>query len=407
MGNDMTPGQSFSRRLVLAGGSAWASGARAQRGLAAIRIGVLWDRSGAGAVTSGLDQIVSGRLAVDDFGHLSRGYPVELVDAEFERRPDQAVAIARKWFDESNLAAIVDLPGTAAPVQVQELARARGRTVMNTSSVNAALTGAACAATATHWMDDTVALTRAMTIGMAAGGVNSWFLVVPDDTLGLAFQADATVAIEGSGGRLVGFVRYPSDSTSFARPLASARESGAAAIGLCAMGPALVAQVRQAREMGLFDARKAICAYAATIRDVHALGAREAQGLWVATGFYWNRNEQTRSFSFRFIEITGRMPDKSYAATYTAIGHFLRIVKALDSVDAAIANAAMRREPVYFFGDSGRVRIDGRVTLDMGLYRVKAQEAVREPWDYYEPVRTISAADVFRPRAKGGCALTP
>ena len=278
---------------------------------------------------------------------------------------------------------------------------------MNTSSVNAALTGAACAPTATHWMDDTVALTRAMTIGMSAGGVNTWFLVVPDDTLGLAFQADATVAIESSGGRVVGFVRYPSDSTSFARPLASARDSEAAAIGLCAMGPPLVAQVRQAREMGLFDASKAICAYAATIRDVHALGAPEAQGLWLTTGFYWNRNEQTRSFSFRFNEITSRMPDKSYAVTYTAIGHFLRIVKALDTVDAAVANAAMRREPVYFFGDNGRVRIDGRVMLDMGLYRVKAQEAVREPWDYYEPIRTISAADVFRPRAKGGCALAP
>lgn len=407
MGNGVTAGRSFSRRAMLASGSIWASRVGAQGSLPVIRIGVLWDRSGVGAATSGLDQIVSARLAVADFGHLSRGYPVELVDAEFERRPDQAVTIARKWFDESNLAAIVDLPGTAAPAQVQELARVRGRTVMNTSSVNAALTGAACAPTATHWMDDTVALTRAMTIGMSAGGVNTWFLVVPDDTLGLAFQADATVAIESSGGRVVGFVRYPSDSTSFARPLASARDSVAAAIGLCAMGPPLVAQVRQAREMGLFDASKAICAYAATIRDVHALGAPEAQGLWLTTGFYWNRNEQTRSFSFRFNEITSRMPDKSYAVTYTAIGHFLRIVKALDTVDAAVANAAMRREPVYFFGDNGRVRIDGRVMLDMGLYRVKAQEAVREPWDYYEPIRTISAADVFRPRAKGGCALAP
>ena len=407
MGNGVTAGRSFSRRAILASGPILASRVAARGSLPVIRIGVLWDRSGVGAVTSGLDQIVSARLAVADFGHLSRGYPVELVDAEFERRPDQAVTIARKWFDESNMAAIVDLPGTAAPVQVQELARARGRTVMNTSSVNAALTGVACAPTATHWMDDTVALTQAMTIGMAAGGVNTWFLVVPDDTLGLAFQAGATVAIESSGGRVVGFVRYPSDSTSFARPLASARDSVAAAIGLCAMGPPLVAQVRQAREMGLFDASKAICAYAATIRDVHALGAPEAQGLWLTTGFYWNRNEQTRLFSFRFNEITSRMPDKSYAVTYTAIGHFLRIVKALDTVDAAVANAAMRREPVYFFGDNGRVRIDGRVMLDMGLYRVKAQEAVRQPWDYYEPIRTISAADVFRPRPKGGCALAP
>src|SRR5580658_9321534 len=113
------------RRGFLGGLSALASPflarrASAQGGIPTVRIGVLWDRSGAGAVTSGLDQIVAARLAVDDFGQFSRGYPIDLVDAEFERRPDAAADIARKWFEHDSVAAIVDLPGTAAPVRVQQ-----------------------------------------------------------------------------------------------------------------------------------------------------------------------------------------------------------------------------------------------------------------------------------------------
>lgn len=395
------------RRAILAGVPALMSRARAQTGLPVVRIGVLWDRTGTGAVTSGLDQIVAARLAVDDFGHLSRGYPVELLDGEFERRPDQAVAIARKWFDEEAVAAIVDLPGTAAPVQVQELARARDRTVLNTGSFNAALTGASCSPTATHWMEDTRALTRAMTLGMVAEGVKSWFLVVPDDVMALAFQADATAAIESTGGRIVGFARHPADGGSATRPLTSARESGADAIGLCAMGNALTAQIRTARDLGLFDRSKAVCAYAAGIKDIHALGARESHGLWIVTGFYWDRTDRTRSFASRFNEVTGRMPDKPYAATYAAIEHFLRLVEAADMIGGAALNVGLRREPAYFFGVNGRLRIDGRLLLDVGLYRVKSPEEVSGAWDYYKQIRVIPAADVFRPVARGSCSLTP
>jgi len=397
------------RRTVLAGLSAAAlsSRAKAQGKLPTVRIGVLWDRSGAGAVTSGLDQIVAARLAVDDFGQFSRGYPIDLVDAEFERRPDQAGDIARKWFEHDGVAAIVDLPGTAAPVRVQELARTHDRTVMNTSSFNAALTGVSCTPTATHWFEDTRALTTAMTVGLAAEGIKTWFLVAPDDVTGLAFQTDAAAAIETAGGRVLGFARHPSDAMTFAPALISARESGADAIGLCAMGPSLATQIREARGLGLFEKSKAICAYAGCIKDIHAMGPLEARDVWLVTGFYWNQNERTRAFSRRFNELTGRMPDKPYAATYAAVGDFLRIVESSDTIDGAAVNVGLRREPVYFFGSNGRFRVDGTLLLDVGLFRVKPPDQVTEVWDYYQPIRTISATDVFRSPARGGCPLSP
>ena len=372
-----------------------------------VRIGVLWDRSGVGAETSGLDQIVAARLAIDDFGQFSRGYPIDLVDAEFERRPDQAEQIARQWFERDGVAAIVDLPGTAAPVRVQDVARAHDRTVLNTSSFNDALTGASCSPTATHWLEDTRALTMAMTLGLKAEGMKTWFLVAPDDVTGLAFQADATAAIESTGGRVVGFARHPADATSFVSALTSARDSGADAIGLCAMGAPLATQIREARDLGLFEKSKAVCAYAASIKDVHAMGPLEARDLWLVSGFYWDQNDRTRAFSNRFNELTGRMPDKPYAATYAAVEHFLRGVEASDTIDGAALNLGMRREPVYFFGSNGQFRVDGTLLLNIGLYQVKPPDQVTEVWDYYKPVRVISASDVFRPVAHAACPLSP
>jgi branched-chain amino acid transport system substrate-binding protein len=399
--------RALSRRTILAGLPALIPRAWAQDGLPSIRIGVLWDRSGVGAVTSGLDQIVAARLAIDDFGRFSRGYPIDLVDAEFERRPDQAVDIARQWFEREKVAAIVDVPGTAAAVQVQQLARTENRTVMNTGSLNAALTGAACSATATHWLEDTRDLTMAMTLGLAADGVKTWFLVVPDDLTGLAFQAGATAAIESTGGRVVGFAVHPADATQFTVALTSALRSGADAVGLCTMGTSLAAQIREARALGLFEKIKAVCAYAASIKDIHAVGPLEARDLRIVTGFYWNQNDLTRSFSNRFNEVTGRMPDKPYAATYAAIGQFLRIVEATDTIDGAAVNTALRRESAYFFGANGRFRIDGRLLLDVGLYRVKPPDDVAAAWDYYKSVRTVPAMDVFRQTTRGVCSLPP
>ena len=406
------PGLTLRRRSVLAGLSATVSAslplrAKAQAGLPAVRIGVLWDRSGSAAVTSGLDQVVAARLAVDDFGQFSRGYAIDLVDAEFERRPDQAENIARRWFEREGVAVIVDLPGTAAPVRVQDLARADNRTVMNTGSFNAALTGTACSPTATHWLEDTRALTMAMTLGLAAEGMKTWFLVAPDDVTGVALQTGATAAIETTGGRVLGFARYPADAANFVPALTGARDAGADAVGLCASGAALASQIRAGRGLGLFDKVKAVCAYAGCIKDIHEMGPLEARDLWLVTGFYWNQNERTRSFAHRFRELTGRMPDKPYAATYAAVEHFLRGVELSDTIDGLALNAELHRQPVYFFGSSGRLRVDGTLLLDVGLFRVKPPDQAGEAWDYYKPIRTIPAADVFRPPAGGGCALPP
>jgi branched-chain amino acid transport system substrate-binding protein len=53
----------------------------------------------------------------------------------------------------------------------------------------------------------------------------------------------------------------------------------------------------------------------------------------------------------------------------------------------------------------GKVRIDGRMVHDMYLFQVKSPAESKEPWDYYNLLRTIPVDQAFRPLDQGGCPL--
>ena len=76
----------------------------------------------------------------------------------------------------------------------------------------------------------------------------------------------------------------------------------------------------------------------------------------------------------------------------------------MGKADAAAINLAMRKMAVDRFGETAKVRDDGRVIYDIGVYQVKAPAESTGPWDYYRRLATVSGADAFRPINDGGCA---
>jgi branched-chain amino acid transport system substrate-binding protein len=96
------------------------------------------------------------------------------------------------------------------------------------------------------------------------------------------------------------------------------------------------------------------------------------------------------------------MPDAAHAAAYAAVRHYLRAVVVTEGSDAALINQEMRRAPVYFFGRSARLRLDGRLTTDFSLLRVKPPEAMHGQWDHYEQIGIIPAAEIYRPFSQTG-----
>lgn len=365
-------------------------------------IGVLSDRSGLGASVSGPPLVHAVEMAIKDTGLLPDGRPLSLLEDSFILKPDDALAIASRWFDRG-VSAIIDVPGTSAALAVQALATARKRTALMTGTISPDLTGRSCSPLASSWTVDSASMANGLVGALARGGTKTWFLVVPDTVLGVAVEADAIRAIEAIGGRVAGRSRHPAGEGDYGSIIAQAKASGAKAIGLCDIAKALATQLGQFQDGGLFAGDRSVVAFVPALSDIHAAGAQAAQGLLLADLFYWNQNEPARSFSVRFFNAVGQMPNTAHAAAYVAVRHYLRAVVATDTLDAVLVNDEMRRNPVYFFGRTAHLRIDGRLTADLSLLRVKAPEAMHGDWDHYEQIGVIPAAVAYSPVGQTGC----
>jgi branched-chain amino acid transport system substrate-binding protein len=146
------------------------------------------------------------------------------------------------------------------------------------------------------------------------------------------------------------------------------------------------------------------------LTDVHSLGLQTAQGLTLTTGFYWNLNDNTRTFAKRFAALNGgKYPTMVQAGVYSSVLHYLEAVAKVGSAaDGTKVVEAMKATPYDdpLFGKTV-VRVDGRAVHDMYLVEVKKPSESKGAYDYFKILATIPADQAFRPLAdeKGTCGL--
>jgi branched-chain amino acid transport system substrate-binding protein len=168
----------------------------------------------------------------------------------------------------------------------------------------------------------------------------------------------------------------------------------------------MINATKQANEFGLTHAGQTIVSLLTFITDVDTVGLKAMQGLTFITAFYWDRDDETRAWSKRFLELHKRMPTMAQAAMYSAVRHYLRAIEAAETDEAKAVMAKMREIPVNdFYAKNGRVREDGRMVHDMYFVQVKSPEESSGPWDYYKILSTIPGDQAFRPLDEGGCPL--
>ena len=363
-----------------------------------LKIGVLTDESGPYADSAGPGSVLAAEMAAADFGGKVKGRIIEIVHADTLNKPDVAAGIARRWFDNEGVAAIVDLPVTPVAFAVQELAKQKNRTVMINAAATSDFTAKACSPVSTHWADDTNALAAGTAKAIMAGGPQNWYFITVDIAFGAALQRDATAVIEAAGGKVLGSARHPVNNADFSSLLLQAQASQAQRIGLASVGGDLVNAIKQAHEFGLTrDGKQSLVGFLVYITDINALGLSTAQDIAVTSSFYWDQNDSARAFSKRFFEKRKMMPTKDHASIYTSVMHYLRAVEAAGTDEAVAVNRQMRATGFDFFGKKGTLRSDGRALYDLTLYRVKKPAESKAPWDYYAPVRVISQAEAFLP----------
>ena len=244
-----------TRRKIVGGAIAAliAKPLRAQSGksMKSIRIGVLTDLSGTYRDISGPTGIACVRQAVQEFT-ASKGIDVEVLTADFQEKPDVGAAIARQWFDQDGVDAIVDLTNSAVALAVSNVAREKNKVALVTGAAVSAVTGKQCSPNTVHWTYDTWMLAHSTGIKTLQAGGKTWFLIAPDYAFGHSLAGDTAQAVVAGGGAVLGSVMYPfPDTTDFSGLLAQAQGSGAQVLGLCNGGSDLVNSLKQANEFRL------------------------------------------------------------------------------------------------------------------------------------------------------------
>lgn len=371
-----------------------------------VKVGVLTDMSGPFSDGVGQGSVEAAKLAAADFAAESEGMTVKIVFADHQNKPDIGSAIARQWFDQDGVTAIVDLPNSGVALAVAAIAHQHHRVALASSSMTSDLTGKACQSTTVQWVTDTWVQGKSTVAGMVPQGLNAWYFLTVDYALGQALEGDATQALTALGGKVMGASRNPLGSTDFGTPLLAAQASGANVLAFASTGSDLVNAIKQAKEFGV-TLKMAPAALFVELTDVEAMGLSVAQGLELTEAFYWNLNDATRAWSKRFGAVMGgRMPTEDQAGVYSATLAYLRAVRTARTVEGETVVEAMRRTPINdaLFGPV-TIRPDGRAVHDMHRFRVKSPAESRGKYDDYTYVSTIPAAEAFRPLDAGGCHL--
>ena len=390
-------------------GSAAATTAAAPAGPGGkVTIGVLTDMSGLYSDVGGKGSVEAARMAVEDFGGVVAGMPIEVVSADHQNKSDVGASVAREWFDASGVDVIVDVPTSSVGIAVSEAARDKNKVFLGSGTGTSELTGAKCSPNTIHWTYDTWALANATGREIVKNGGDTWFFLTADYTFGITLERDVTKVIESNGGKVLGDAKHPINNADFSSLLLQAQSSKAKIIGLANAGGDTINAIKQAAEFGIVSKGQKLAGLLVFISDIKALGLATAQGLILSESFYWDRDDGTRAWSKKFAaRREGRMPTMSQAGVYSAVLHYLKAIAELKTAkDGKAVVAKMEAIPTDdpLFG-KGTIDPNGRKRHPMYVYEVKSPAESKGEWDFYKLIREVPADQAFRAPADSGCPL--
>jgi branched-chain amino acid transport system substrate-binding protein len=375
-----------------------------------VKIGVLNDMSSLYADIGGPNSVVAAKMAVEDSGLAAKGWKIDVISGDHQNKPDVGVNMARQWIDSDKVDVIADTPNSGVALAVSNLVRDKNAVLLNSGAATADLTGKACTPNTVSFTYDTYMLANGTGKALTKAGGDTWFFLTSDYAFGHALERDTSAVVTANGGKVLGGVRHPINTSDFSSFLLQAQSSKAKVIGLANAGGDTTNAIKQASEFGIVSGGQKLAALLLFINDVHSLGLKTAQGLSFTESFYWDMNDKTREWSKRLQKLSpkGTMPSMDAAGVYAAVLHYLKALEALggNPHDGAKVVAKMKEIPTDdpLFG-KGPLRIDGRRIIPAYLFEVKKPEESKYPWDYYKLVATIPPEDAAKPLEASECPL--
>lgn len=371
-----------------------------------LKIGGILDMSSLYADITGPGSETAAKMAVEDFGGEVLGRKIEVIAADHLNKADLAANIARDMLDNQGVEMIWDVAASATALAAGEIAKARNKIIIFNGPGSVRLSNEACGPYTVHYVFDTFAQANVTGLAAVKSGLDTWFFLTADYAFGQDLEKDTTAVVVKSGGKVLGSVRHPLNTSDFSSFLLQAQASKAKVIGLANAGGDTINAIKQAAEFGLAKGGQKLSPLLAFVSDIDSVGLETAQGLLVAEAFYWDLNDDTRAFTKRFMERTKRVPTSAQAGVYSSVTHYLKAVKAAGTTDADAVMKLMRATPINdMFAKGGRIREDGRMVHDMYLFEVKKPSESKSRSDDYKLLATVSGNEAFQPLEASRCPL--
>jgi branched-chain amino acid transport system substrate-binding protein len=392
---------------TLALATLWGASAPAQAQISGdvVKIGIITDMSGLYSDLDGPAGVEAIRMAVAEFGGNVAGKKIEVVYADHQNKADVAAAKAREWFDTQGVDLLIGGTSSGTNLAMAKVAAEKKKLFISVGAATSALTNEQCNAYTLHWAYDTVALAKGTGNAVVKNGGKSWYFLTADYAFGAQLQADTSEVVKAAGGTIVGSVKHPLSASDFSSFLLQAQSSKAQILGLANAGGDTINSIKAANEFGITKTMK-LAGLLVFITDIHSLGLKTTQGMYLTDSWYWNRDAETRAWGRKFFEKWKRMPTSLHAADYSVALNYLNAVKATGSDDADKVLAQMKKTKVNdVFTKGGFIRGDGLMVHDMYLMQVKSPDKSVEPWDYYNVVQTFKGEEAWTTKAESKCAL--
>jgi branched-chain amino acid transport system substrate-binding protein len=371
-----------------------------------LKLGGILDMSGLYADITGPGAELAAKMAAEDFGGEVLGRKIEIIAADHLNKADLSANIARDMLDNQGVEMIYDVAASATALAASEIARARNKIIMFNGPGSIRLSNEACGPYTVHYVFDTYSQANVTGLAAVKKGLDSWFFITADYAFGHDLEKDTAAVVQKSGGKVLGDVRHPLNSSDFSSYLLQAQASKAKVIGLANAGGDTINTIKQAAEFGIMKGGQKISPLLVFITDIDSVGLETAQGLLLSEAFYWDLNDETRAFSKRFMQRIGRVPGGAQAGVYSSVTHYLKAVKAAGTTDSAAVMKIMKESPINdMFAKNGRIREDGRMVHDMYLFEVKKPQESKGRWDDYKLLATIPGNEAFQPLSESRCPL--
>jgi branched-chain amino acid transport system substrate-binding protein len=375
-----------------------------------VKIGALSDQSGLYSDLGGPGSTLAAQMAVEDSGLTGKGWKIDVISGDHQNKPDIGTSIARQWFDVDKVDIIVDVPNSGVALAVNNVVKEKNGVYINSGAATSDLTNAQCSPNTVHWTYDTYMLAHTTGQALVKAGGDTWFFLTADYAFGAALERDTTAVVLANGGKVVGGVKHPLNTSDFSSFLLQAQSSKAKIIGLANAGGDTTNSIKQAAEFGIVKGGQKLAALLLFLTDVKAIGLDIAQGLNFTETFYWDMNDQTRAFSKRFSARmkNGAPPTMVQAGVYSGVLHYFKALEALggnphDGIKVVDKMKSIPTDDALF--GKGEIEPNGRTIHSAYLFEVKKPSESKGPWDFYKLVGTVPGDQAFTPLSESKCAL--